>query len=71
MGISAAIDHFVQGLQNTVMFVITYTLFIFIAGEFYGTRYAIEPTFWWPTYLLAFSLVLYILIDLSASKKKK
>ena len=71
MGISAAIDRFVQGLQNTVMFVITYTLFIFIAGEWYGTRYQAEPMFWWPVYLLAFSLVIYIVIDLSASGTKK
>ena len=64
MAIGNAIGNFINGLKHTVMFFITATFFLFAAGTWYGAEYAATKMFYWPTYLLAASLLVYVILEL-------
>lgn len=64
MGVGNAIESFVQKLKHTVWFFVTGIFLLFAAGTWYGMEYAATKMFWWPTYLLAGALVVYIILDL-------
>ncbi|MBI1974114.1 hypothetical protein HYS54_04845 [Candidatus Micrarchaeota archaeon] len=61
----------ITGVKNLVAFFVLYTLFIFVAGSFFGIYYYRTPMFWWPIWLLFIGLLLYVVSGAIGPKGKK
>lgn len=72
MGIvGSVLNDILEKIEDLTIFIISYTLFIFVAGEWFGIYFKGKEAFWYPLYLLFFVILIKILLDFGRSGKKK
>ncbi len=69
--IGKALTELINKIEDVTLFFISYTLIVFIAGEFVGVIYSSSEAFWYPMYLLLIVMIFKILIDFERKAKKK
>ena len=65
-----ALNDIFNKIEDLFIFIIAYTVVVFVAGSWFGILYGGTEVFWWPLYLLAFVMIVKVLMDISRAGKK-
>ncbi len=69
MGLAKTIaDDIFESIEDSISFIILYTLTIFVLGILWGHIYSSSEEMWWPIYILFLGLFIKVIKDFISNK---